>query len=235
MGTRTSKRHLHAERRTSLAFDLRSWAARGHSCPQQDSNNQRLWIVGRLVPILRCCGQECPRAGVLLGRSRVTLSRLRYHAGIRHFLPGSQSPRCPQSTCEANCCILRHVTPITLQKALYVAFSQIAQPPQVVCLCRSQFPFPEGYLAGVGQFAHAHQASIREVFSRRSRIRKRTKRRTVALSAPPWPGKQSTPAPSSQGLDTATPSGSATIATGPRRRRRSWVCEALERGQEHQI
>src|ERR1035438_7974973 len=54
-------------------------------------------------------------------------------------------------------------------------------------------------LAGVGQLAHAHQASIREVFSRRSRIRKRTKRRTVALSAPPWPGKQPAPAPSSQG------------------------------------
>jgi hypothetical protein len=84
------------KRCTSLTFDLRPCAARGHSCPQQDSNIQGLWMVGRLVPILRCCGQECPRAGVLLRRSRVTLSRLRCYAGIRHLLPGSESPRCPE-------------------------------------------------------------------------------------------------------------------------------------------
>jgi hypothetical protein len=141
------------------------------------------------------------------------------------------APLPPKPTDEANRCILRYVTPKTLQKAPYVGSSQIPQPPQVVCFCLSQFPFPEPplagddppavppmnakvrpvhrpNLAGVGQLTHAHQASISEVFSRRSLIRKRTKRRTVALSAPPWPGKQPTPAPSSQGLDTATPSGS---------------------------
>jgi hypothetical protein len=34
----------------------------------------------------------------------------------------------PKPTDEANCCNLRHVTPKTLQKALYVGFSQISQP-----------------------------------------------------------------------------------------------------------
>jgi hypothetical protein len=54
------------------------------------------------------------------------------------------------------------------------------------------------------------------------------------LARPPT-RRQSTPAPSPQGLDTANPSGSATITTGPRRRWRSWVCEPWERGQEHQF
>src|ERR1039457_4680421 len=34
---------------------------------------------------------------VLLGRSRVTLSRLWCYAGIRQVLPGSQSHRCPET------------------------------------------------------------------------------------------------------------------------------------------
>src|ERR1039457_4816177 len=45
-------------------------------------------------------------------------------------------------------CNLRHVTPKTLQKALYMEFSQIGRPLQVVCLGWSQFPIPEVRLAG---------------------------------------------------------------------------------------
>ena len=49
----------------------------------------------------------------------------------------------PKPTDEANRCNLRHVVPKTLQKALYVGFSQIDQPLQVVCFGWSQFPIPE--------------------------------------------------------------------------------------------
>ena len=38
----------------------------------------------------------------------------------------------PKPTDEANRCNLRHVTPKALQKALYVGFSQIGRPLQVV-------------------------------------------------------------------------------------------------------
>jgi len=48
----------------------------------------------------------------------------------------------PKPTGEANRCNLGHVTPKTLQKALYVGFSQIGRPLQVVCLGWSQFPIP---------------------------------------------------------------------------------------------
>src|ERR1035438_5434203 len=66
-----------------------------------------------------------------------------------HPLPGSQSRRRPaKPTDEANRCNLGHVTPKTLQKALYVEFSQIGQPPQVVWFGWSQFPIPEAHLAG---------------------------------------------------------------------------------------
>ena len=65
------------------------------------------------------------------------------YAGIRQILPGSQSRRCPKPIGEANGCDLGHLTPKTLQKALYVGLSQISQPLQVVCFCWSQFPFPE--------------------------------------------------------------------------------------------
>src|ERR1017187_10200049 len=85
---------------------------------------------------------------VLLGRSRVTLSRLWCYAGIRQVLPGAQSRRCPEAHHEANRCNLGHVTPKTLQKTLYVGFFQIGRPLQVVCLGRSQFPIPEVRLAG---------------------------------------------------------------------------------------
>ena len=40
---------------------------------------------------------------------------------------------------EANRCNLRHVAPRTLQKALYVGFSQIGRPLRVVCLGWSHF------------------------------------------------------------------------------------------------
>ena len=40
------------------------------------------------------------------------------------------------------CCNLRHVTPKTLQKALYVGFSESAQPLQVVYFGWPRFPVP---------------------------------------------------------------------------------------------
>jgi hypothetical protein len=54
----------------------------------------------------------------------------------------------PEPTDAANRCNLRHVAPKTLHKALYVGFSQIGRPLQVVCLGWSQFPVPEARLAG---------------------------------------------------------------------------------------
>src|ERR1035438_7050934 len=54
----------------------------------------------------------------------------------------------PKPTNEANRCNLRHVTPKTLQKALYMGFSQTRWPLQVVCFGWSQFPIPEVRLAG---------------------------------------------------------------------------------------
>ena len=51
-------------------------------------------------------------------------------------------------TDQANRCNLRHEAPKMLQKALYVGFSQIARPPQVVCFGWSQFPIPEARRAG---------------------------------------------------------------------------------------
>jgi hypothetical protein len=57
-------------------------------------------------------------------------------------------PNPAKPTNEANRCNPRHVTPKTLQKALYVGFSQIGWPLQVVCFAWSQFPIPEAPLAG---------------------------------------------------------------------------------------
>jgi hypothetical protein len=52
----------------------------------------------------------------------------------------------PEPTDEANRCDLGHVTPKTLQKALYVGFFGGGRPLQVVWLGWSQFPFPEAPL-----------------------------------------------------------------------------------------
>src|ERR1039458_3918391 len=49
----------------------------------------------------------------------------------------------PEPIDEANRCDLRHVTPKTLQKALYVGLSESGRPLPVVCLGWSQFPVPE--------------------------------------------------------------------------------------------
>ena len=102
----------------------------------------------RAAPCNGASGAANSGPSILLGRSRVTLSRLWCYAGIRQVLPGSQSRRCPQAHHEANRCNLGHVTPKTLQKALYVGFSQTGRPLQVVCLGWSQFPIPEARLAG---------------------------------------------------------------------------------------
>jgi len=63
-------------------------------------------------------------------------------------LPGSQSRRRPKPSDEANRCILRHVAPKALQKALYVGYLESGKPLQVVGFGQSQFPFPEARLAG---------------------------------------------------------------------------------------
>src|ERR1035438_708029 len=54
----------------------------------------------------------------------------------------------PKPTDVANRCNLRHVTPKTLQKALYVGFSQISRPLQVVWFGWSHFPVPETRFTG---------------------------------------------------------------------------------------
>ena len=54
----------------------------------------------------------------------------------------------PKPTCEANRCNLRHVTPKTLRKALYVGFFAGGQPQHVVYFGGCRFPFPEVLLAG---------------------------------------------------------------------------------------
>jgi hypothetical protein len=54
----------------------------------------------------------------------------------------------PKPIGEANRYNLGHLTPKTLQKALYVGLSQIIKPLQVVYLGWSQFPFSEARLAG---------------------------------------------------------------------------------------
>ena len=64
------------------------------------------------------------------------------------FVLGPNPAVVPKPTDEPNRCNLRHVTPKTLQKALYVGFSQIGRPLQVVCFGWSQFPIPEARLAG---------------------------------------------------------------------------------------
>jgi hypothetical protein len=55
----------------------------------------------------------------------------------------------PKPINQANRCILRHVTPKTLQKALYVGYFETGKPLPVVCLGWSQFPVPEASLAWV--------------------------------------------------------------------------------------
>jgi hypothetical protein len=63
------------------------------------------------------------------------------------FLLGPNPALVPKPADEANRCDPRHATPKTLQKALYVGFSQIRRPPQVVWFGWSQFPIPEVRLA----------------------------------------------------------------------------------------
>ena len=53
----------------------------------------------------------------------------------------------PKPTHEANRCNLRHVTPKTLQKALYVVFSESGRPLQVVWFGWSRFPMPEALVS----------------------------------------------------------------------------------------
>ena len=48
----------------------------------------------------------------------------------------------PKPSHEANGCILGHLTPKTLQKALYVGCSESGGPLQVVCFGWSRFPGP---------------------------------------------------------------------------------------------
>jgi hypothetical protein len=64
------------------------------------------------------------------------------------FFAGPNPAVVPKPTDKANRCILRHVAPKTLQKALYVGFARIGRPLQVVCFGSSQFPIPEARLAG---------------------------------------------------------------------------------------
>src|ERR1035437_8440106 len=60
---------------------------------------------------------------------------------IRRVLPGCQSRRPAEPTEAANRCNLRHITPKTLQEALYVGFSQIGRPLQAgSLLARRQQP-----------------------------------------------------------------------------------------------
>ena len=80
-----------------------------------------------------------------LNRFLPVCSRLPAEAQV---LPGPNGAVVPKPIDEANRCNLRHVTPKTLQKALYVGFSESGQPLQVVCFGWSQFPVPEARLAG---------------------------------------------------------------------------------------
>ena len=71
---------------------------------------------------------------------------LRWNAADSSWVPiASLSPK---TTDEANRCILGHLTPKTLQKALPVGYFKTGQPLQVVGFGWSQFPFPEPPLAG---------------------------------------------------------------------------------------
>jgi hypothetical protein len=58
----------------------------------------------------------------------------------------------PKPTDEANRSNLRHVTPKTFQNTLYVGFSHIGRPLQVVWFGWSQFPIPEAPLAGQARY-----------------------------------------------------------------------------------
>jgi hypothetical protein len=63
------------------------------------------------------------------------------------FFLGLNRAVVPKPIDEANRCNQGHVTPKTLQKALYVGSFESGQPLQVVCLGWSQFPVPEVRLA----------------------------------------------------------------------------------------
>jgi hypothetical protein len=63
------------------------------------------------------------------------------------FFLGPDPAIVPKPINTANRCNLRHVTPKTLQKALYVVFFGSSRLLQVVCLGWSQFPVPQARLA----------------------------------------------------------------------------------------
>jgi hypothetical protein len=87
------------------------------------------------------------RRGFTGPESRNTLKAQVLRRKMGSFFPGPNRTVVPKTTEEANRCILRHVAPKTLQKALYVGLSQIAQPLQVAYFGRPQFLFPEAPLA----------------------------------------------------------------------------------------
>ena len=80
---------------------------------------------------------------------RVALTGLRFGSltpEYGRFFRGANRAVLPEPTGEANRGNLGHLTPKTLQKALYVGSSQIGRPPQVVCFGWSLFPVPEACL-----------------------------------------------------------------------------------------
>ncbi len=74
----------------------------------------------------------------------------------------------PKPTDEANRCILGHLTPKALQKALYVGYSQMVCPLPVVCFGWSQFPFPEARLATWMPQLNSEDAKTRRLKTTRS-------------------------------------------------------------------
>jgi hypothetical protein len=130
---------LNSNRRLLTAEGKEQEAARYHSARVRLSPRAGSW------PKMQNCPATVTTLNEFTGRTNL---RSDPSHGIRQVLPGAQSRRCPEAHHEANRCNLGHVTPKTLQKALYVGSYQIGRPLQVVCLGRSQFPIPEARLAG---------------------------------------------------------------------------------------
>jgi hypothetical protein len=97
------------------------------------------------IRVPRVCASTAPCG--TRGRSSATPSRQVTRRPCRFFLGAIRVP-VPNPTDEANRCNLGHVTPKTLQKALYVGSFGSGRLLQVVCLGWSQFPIPEPRLAG---------------------------------------------------------------------------------------
>ena len=87
------------------------------------------------------------------------------------FFLGPNHTAVPKPTEEANRCILRHLAPKTLQKALYVGFFESVRPLQVVCFGWSQFPFPEAGRAD--QSTWMPQLNSEDTKTRRLKTRRR--------------------------------------------------------------